>query len=140
MPLLTVFLSAGSQIELQQIHEDFFAYYEALDKTAPDSADITILHEKDIKSLCSGKDPDTEAVVKALENFIASKKPKPPKKTGKKRIVSIEIENPLKIILLSAFPDTVEQFRAIVESSSQYPLLDAVVRLVMRPPGEALVK
>lgn len=140
MPLLTVFLSAGAQVELQQIHRDFLAHYDSLDKNVPDMADITVLHESDIKALC-GKDTDPEAVVKALENFIDSKKPKAPKKPkGRKRRVSMEDETPLKVILLSAFPDTVEQFRAIVESSSQYPVLDSVVRLVMRPPGEDLVK
>ena len=142
MPFITVFLSAGSTVELQQIHEDFFAYYESLDKSSPDMVDITVLHAKDVKALCSGKDLEPEAVVKALENFVSSKRPKAPKKDkkDKKRRVSLDAATPLKIILLSSFPDTVDQFRCVVESSGQHPVLDSVVRLVMRPPGEDLVK
>lgn len=141
MPLITVFLTAGSQAELQQVHEDFFAHIASLDKSAADVADITVLNDKDVKALCSGKDPDPAAVVKALETYVTSKKPKASKKKEKKKKKRVSIDNttPLKIILLSGYPDTVDQFRAIVESTRQHPVVDSVIRLVMRAPGEDLV-
>mmetsp|Transcript_28071 Transcript_28071/g.47448 ORF Transcript_28071/g.47448 Transcript_28071/m.47448 type:complete len:1685 (+) Transcript_28071:109-5163(+) len=137
MPLLTVFLTGGSHEETQQVHEEFLTYISSLDKNSPDAVEITVLGEKDIKSLCGGKD-DPAAIVTALENFVASKKPKPPKKEKKKTRISMDLTTPLHIILLSAFPETVEQFKAIVETSSQFPLLDSVVRLVIKAPGEDL--
>ena len=140
MPFLTVFLTAGANPELQQVHEDFFTYLESLDKSSPDVADITVLREADVKNICKGKD-SPEDVVKSLESFIATKKPKPVKRDQKdKKRTSVDLETPLSIVLFSSFPDTIEQFTAIVETPTQHPLIDSVIRLVMKLPGEDMMK
>jgi hypothetical protein len=143
MPLLTVYLAASTEAEAQAVRDDFLTHIESLDTTAPDAVcvDITVMRDKDIKALCSGKDLtlDPTALVHTLETFIASKKPKLPKKDKKKK-TSLDLTTPLKVIVLATFPETVEQFKAIIETSSPFPVLDSVVRVVMKAPGEALAK